>query len=66
MRKVQNAKLHLGILSVVCGMLLASTMVFAAPQAGGDATAGRAAAAERNMHAKIFGEYGILIFFHRS
>lgn len=49
MRKVQNAKLHLGILSVVCGMLLASTMAFAAPQAGGDATAGRAAAAERNM-----------------
>lgn len=49
MRKVQNAKLHLGILSVVCGMLLASTMAFAAPQAGGDATAGRVAAAERNM-----------------
>ena len=49
MRKVQNAKLHLGILSAACGMLLASTMAFAAPQAGGDATAGRAAAAERNM-----------------
>ena len=49
MRKVQNAKLHLGILSAVCGVLLASTMAFAAPQARGDATAGRAAAAERNM-----------------
>ena len=57
MRKVQNAKLHLGILSAVCGVLLASTMAFAAPQARGDATA---------EHAKIFGEYGILIFFHRS
>lgn len=50
MRMVRkNAMLRLGVLSAVCGVLLVSTVAFAAPQAGRDNPAGRAAAAERNM-----------------
>lgn len=50
MRKIQeNAKLHLGILSTVCGVLLASTVALAAPLVGGNPPADRAVAAERNM-----------------
>ena len=45
----KNAMLRLGVLSAVCGVLLVSTVAFAAPQAGRDNPAGRAAAAERNM-----------------
>lgn len=49
MRKIrENAGLHLGILSTVCGVLLASTVAFAAPQAGGNPPADRTVAAERN------------------
>ena len=50
MRMVRkNAMLRLGVLSAVCGVLLVSTAAFAAPQAGRDNPADRAAAAERNM-----------------
>ena len=50
MRMVRkNAMLRLGVLSAVCGVLLVSTVAFAAPQAGRDNPAGRTAAAERNM-----------------
>lgn len=41
----ENAMLRLGVLSVVCGVLLASAAAFAAP----NHSAGRVAAAERNM-----------------